>query len=363
MTDKQWWDSPDLFTPGTDFSFTVKKALFRKLCEDNLTLHSVTVRGVVENFDQIGNICREVAGAHCIFNYINDEDGDACRWQLFVTPNGMIEVNEREVSSNFITIAIFVTNIQMLFNLVKQFQPLIKPHAAGHVKMLATGHSGSYHLMDVGAVNSPLVRENYTQDIVEGFDFIKEELAREDPAGRLALLDGNPGTGKSFFIRGLITDCKGFFVMIPSTLVGNLSGPDLLPCLLNSRFEADGPIVLILEDADASLVRREKGNFNQLSDLLNLGDGLLGELADIRILATTNAKSIEIDPAVLRPGRLAKHLEFRDLESDHADQVYKNLTGKARSKKGKATLAEIYRSARGDGWAPAKKKEESGQYL
>ena len=53
-----------------------------------------------------------------------------------------------------------------------------------------------------------------------------------------------------------------------------------------------------MEDADATLATRQIDNVGRLSDLLNMSDGILGEMADLRIIATTNAKSTEIDEAV-----------------------------------------------------------------
>jgi hypothetical protein len=87
---------------------------------------------------------------------------------------------------------------------------------------------------------------------------------------------------------------------------------------------------------------------SKISSLLNLSDGLVGATFDIRILATTNARQVEIDPAILRPGRLCRRIEVLPLEPDHATAVLGGLPGTTpRSAFRKATtLAEVYAAAR-----------------
>ena len=167
-------------------------------------------------------------------------------------------------------------------------------------------------------------------------------------------------------IKSLISEVKSTFVIVGTNLIGDLSGPQVLPVLLNQFEDDDKSITFILEDADAALTVRKGGDLNKLSDVLNLGDGLLGELLDIRLIATTNASNLEIDPAILRPGRMCQHLQFEELTMTHAQFIYSGLVKGTMSKeiqKG-MTLAEIYRLARKDGWVPTKEKlPTQGMYL
>ena len=87
----------------------------------------------------------------------------------------------------------------------------------------------------------------------------------------------------------------------------------------------NGPIALVLEDADRCLVTRGENNINSIQSLLNLGDGILGSLLDLRIIATTNAKKLEMEAAILRPGRLSKRLEVGALDLDTARGVFRRL--------------------------------------
>lgn len=139
-----------------------------------------------------------------------------------------------------------------------------------------------------------------------------------------------------------------------------------------------GPIVLILEDADQCLVPRAADNISSISSLLNLSDGILGSLLDIRIIATTNAKQEKMDQAILRDGRLSKRIEVNALEYDQANHIFQRLTQSKNAlpmkdqrsemypkQNSKYTLAEIYKLARSHGWQPStttKSKRTNSRY-
>jgi len=91
---------------------------------------------------------------------------------------------------------------------------------------------------------------------------------------------------------------------------------------------------------------------------------LLGEMLDVRIIATTNASKMELDGAITRPGRMCQHIEFESLDVKTATKLYNKLTKKKTAPiKTPLTLAEVYRMAREDGWVPPKPKKGQGQYL
>jgi len=240
---------------------------------------------------------------------------------------------------------------------------MVETPPKGSVMMLVSDSSGLY-LTELGEIDCPLERSNYSETIITQYDNVVEDLKTKTPSGRLTVLDGLPGTGKSFFIRGLISEVDALFIYVPASIGGRLTGPDVIPVFLRER-EKDVPIVLIMEDADATVATRQIDNVGKLSDLLNMSDGILGEMADIRIIATTNAKKTEIDEAVLRVGRTNEHIHFKHLEKAHAISVFTRLTGVEdedhdghRLIRGKQdnhnTIGEIYKIARNYGWKPNK---------
>jgi hypothetical protein len=74
-------------------------------------------------------------------------------------------------------------------------------------------------------------------------------------------------------------------------------------------------------------------------------------MLDLRILATTNAAKLDLDKAMMRPGRLCRHIHVDKLSAEKANTVYKRLAGGDPGDRFEAskTLAEIYAIARGDG--------------
>ncbi len=87
------------------------------------------------------------------------------------------------------------------------------------------------------------------------------------------------------------------------------------------------PTVLVIEDADHCLSPRDKDNLNAISALLNLSDGIIGSLLDLRVVATTNVKDEEIDPALFRKGRLSAHVNIKNLSEEQARKVWRNIGG------------------------------------
>ncbi len=215
---------------------------------------------------------------------------------------------------------------------------------------MAVVRRGGLQLRELGTVNEPLKEGNYEPGVVVGFRQIVADLESKTPAGRLSLLSGPPGTGKSFFMRAVISSAPEDvrFVVLPASAVGSISAPSLLTTLIEEGHSKSHPTCLILEDADRGLSKRGPDNFDEVTDLLNIGDGLLGELADLRVIATTNATRPEIDPAILRPGRLARRIEFGPLEVERAKLIVTREGGDPVKVTGPLVLGEAYAIARGE---------------
>jgi len=245
--------------------------------------------------------------------------------------------------------------------------------------LLPTSHGLNAQSIGVGAI--PLIRDNYRADVLSGYDEVVKDLQAENPLGRLSIFDGCPGTGKTYLIRALLSDLPNLkFMILPSNMVSNLSGPDLLAALIDASDSDDEeeclppvsfdafkatpdsdpvgttkpgrkkPLVLIIEDADSCLSTRGSDNISSVSSLLNLSDGIIGNLLDLRIVATTNAEIENIDEAILRKGRLSQRVEVGKLEPTQAEGIYKRLGGKEEidwKEKKFIPLSDVYALAKG----------------
>lgn len=273
----------------------------------------------------------------------------------------LISSDEHEVPGNIIhtfkLASVGDEGYEMMVEFAEEFLDVPEVQdTQGVIHVLTKNSYGQGYLFrEAGKVGLPLTRENYSPEICELFDRTVYMLSARDVQGRLTILAGEPGTGKTYFIRGLIDAVpNGFFVTLPANLVASISGPELLSSFLDHREDLDqshSPMILIIEDADECLVRRASDNISEISTLLNMTDGLQGEILDLRIVATTNAKNLEIDGAFRRSGRLNALIEIgRCNTHEHAQSIYRRILGDDTAKMPtilgqKPALCEIYREA------------------
>jgi len=183
---------------------------------------------------------------------------------------------------------------------------------------------------------------NYNADFATHHAAITGALA--DEKSGLVVLHGTPGTGKSSYIAWLCRQYKATrsFVYIPQHMAESLSDPGLLDLLIeNSNDEEARPLVLVIEDAERALVADGHGRSSATSTLLNISDGLLGSALKCLVIATTNQSLDDLDPALVRAGRLISHYKFDKLTVDKANLLAEHL-GRTGGFTEPKTLAEIY---------------------
>jgi len=98
-----------------------------------------------------------------------------------------------------------------------------------------------------------------------------------------------------------------------------------------------------LEDCESLLVPHDNGSGNKsaISNLLNLGDGLLADALNVNVICTFNAGIKKIDDAILRKGRLLARYEFKELETAKAQALADNI-GKSVKIETPMTISDIY---------------------
>ncbi len=242
------------------------------------------------------------------------------------------------------------------------------PQDAG-APYVAVLKGGNLRFMRAKPLGEPFTPENYPSETREAFAYILEHLASDDPPGKLVVMDGPPGTGKTHLIQALIQSLNNTCrcVLVPPRMVEDIADPGYLESWMNFTEEDNRKIVLILEDADQALLVREGLGASSISSMLNMADGIYGRVLDIRIVATTNGKHMEIDPALLRDGRLLTRIDMRHLSMKEAQETFMKLCPDSDKKlvdllpkeapRGHVSLATVYATAYKEGWrkAPGKK--------
>lgn len=249
-----------------------------------------------------------------------------------------IYVDEDEIGHYFTEygeVQIFSTYIQVNYNDYKQAEKLLEfvkplPEDANKTvtyDLVVSTNNGFSTTECTSSRNIDIdVKKNYNDDLP--YDQYKK-FCEKDGSG-LALMYGIAGSGKTSLIKKLIYDCSdtNFYIMDFSMLQNIVSG-QFLSFLLGLK-----NAVIIMEDCEYILKRRDTHENPLINSLLNITDGLVGDALNIRFLCTFNASLTEIDEALLRPGRLKVKYEFKALDKDKT----KAICGDNKAE----TLAEIY---------------------
>lgn len=191
---------------------------------------------------------------------------------------------------------------------------------------------------DGNSVNVPLNRDRLPCD--EMYPFLKGESLGDyydrfmASSANILLLIGPPGTGKTTFIRGLLSHTE-------SSAMVTYDAAILEKDYLFARFIEDDTSVMVLEDSDAFLKSRSDGN-TMMHRFLNVGDGLVTTKGK-KMIFSTNLPSIrDIDSALVRPGRCFDIVTFDQLNQTEAQALADKLNVKLSGDKATYSIAEVF---------------------
>lgn len=162
------------------------------------------------------------------------------------------------------------------------------------------------------------VKKNYNDDIP--VDRVKEIIESDKPG--LILFYGAPGGGKTSFIKYLMQECDANFIFADPSVISSCSSSKLIDFLDNNKKS-----VIVLEDCEKLLVSRDTEGNGKIGTILNLTDGIIGDLMGIKFICTFNCPLSKLDDALLRKGRLSLKYEFKELSFEKAKAICPTAEG------------------------------------
>ena len=183
----------------------------------------------------------------------------------------------------------------------------------------------------------------------DGFSVFNDSLIEriKNESKGLVLFHGEPGTGKTQYIRHLLKvlgDNNKSVLYVPPSFSSQLTEPHMIEFISSWVKEEDRDCILLIEDAEPLLEVRTGGDGRTtgISNLLNMTDGLLNDMLGLMVIATFNTEINKIDTALLRPGRLLARKEFVKISKDGATELAKALEMEVPEIEYPASLADFY---------------------
>lgn len=160
---------------------------------------------------------------------------------------------------------------------------------------------------NTGSLTMPrLILDQFNSDLPDD----KIQKALRDKKGGIFIFHGEPGCGKTSYIKYLIQTNRDIqFSYMGVDLL--LDARKLRSYVISHRLDN---MVIIVEDCELILKSRGYGQGNPtLSDILNISNGLIGDMTNTKFIFTFNNSLSTIDPALLRKCRLRYRYEFKPL--------------------------------------------------
>ena len=221
----------------------------------------------------------------------------------------------------------------LLHNKGNQIVGILNDNDDPAVSVMKVEHSPTETYADVGGL------EQQVQEIKEAVELplthpeLYDDIGIKPPKG--VMLYGEPGTGKTLLAKAVANSTSATFLrVVGSELIQKYLGDG--PKLVRELFKvADdlSPSIVFIDEIDAVGTKRydatsggEREIQRTMLELLNQLDGF-DSLSEVKVIMATN-RIDSLDPALIRPGRIDRKIEFPLPDQKTKRRIFQIHTGK-----------------------------------
>eukprot|EP01127_Copromyxa_protea_P004487 TRINITY_DN14347_c0_g1_i1.p1 TRINITY_DN14347_c0_g1~~TRINITY_DN14347_c0_g1_i1.p1 ORF type:complete len:416 (-),score=96.69 TRINITY_DN14347_c0_g1_i1:71-1318(-) len=210
---------------------------------------------------------------------------------------------------------------------------ILPPESDSTIQLLGEGEKPDISYSDIGGMDMQ------KQEIREAVELpltdpeLYSQIGIDPPRG--VLLYGSPGTGKTMLAKAVAHHTKASFIrVVGSEFVQKYlgEGPRMVRDVFRLARE-NSPAIVFIDEIDAIATKRfdaQTGADREvqriLLELLNQMDGF-DQTTNVKVIMATNRQDT-LDPALLRPGRLDRKIEFPLPDRRQKRLVFQVVTGK-----------------------------------
>lgn len=210
---------------------------------------------------------------------------------------------------------------------------ILPPEADSTISMMGADEKPDVSYSDIGGLD---IQKQEIREAVElplTHAGLYEQIGIDPPRG--VLLYGAPGTGKTMLAKAVANHTTASFIrVVGSEFVQKYlgEGPRMVRDVFRLARE-NAPAIIFIDEIDAIATKRfdaQTGADREvqriLMELLNQMDGF-DQHSNVKVIMCTN-RADTLDPALLRPGRLDRKIEFPMPDRRQKRLVFQVVTGK-----------------------------------
>lgn len=210
---------------------------------------------------------------------------------------------------------------------------ILPPEADSTISMMGADEKPDVTYSDIGGLD---IQKQEIREAVElplTHAGLYEQIGIDPPRG--VLLYGSPGTGKTMLAKAVANHTTASFIrVVGSEFVQKYlgEGPRMVRDVFRLARE-NAPAIIFIDEIDAIATKRfdaQTGADREvqriLMELLNQMDGF-DQHSNVKVIMCTN-RADTLDPALLRPGRLDRKIEFPQPDRRQKRLIFQVITSK-----------------------------------